>query len=141
MRILFLIGLFFTSLIAIGQADSISLKNAMMQLDNALINKDEKLLEKVLHNDISFGHSSGWFQNKREIFDDLRSGKLVYLKFDNSNAVIVTMNDEYAAVRYNTNAEGTLNGNPFNLKMHVLQVWVKTKMGWQLLARQSAKLN
>ena len=137
----FLIVLFFTGSVALAQVDSIILKEAMSQLDNALINKDEKTLEMILHDEVSFGHSTGWAQTKKQVFEDFKSGKLVYLKFENSRAAIVALNDQYATVRVNTNAEGTLNGNPFSLKMHVLQVWIKSKIGWQLLARQSAKLN
>jgi hypothetical protein len=139
MQKFFIILFLFISLSAAAQSDSVSLKEAISQLDNALINKDEKSLEKILHDELSFGHSTGWAQTKKQVFEDFRSGKLVYLKFENSNSTIVTMNSEYATVRTNTNAEGTLNGNAFNLKMHVLQVWIKTKTGWQLLARQSAK--
>lgn len=140
MRKFFFILFFFTNLIAAAQTDSVVLKEAMSQLDNALINKDEKTLEKILHDEVSFGHSTGWAQSKKQVFDDFRNGKLVYLKFENSSTMIVALNDQYATVRTDTNAEGTLNGNSFSLKMHVLQVWIKTKSGWKLLARQSAKL-
>jgi hypothetical protein len=140
MRLFFTIGLFFIGLIAIAQVDSVSLKVAMKKLDKALIEKDYSALQMVLHNDVSYGHSNAWVQNKNDIINDLKSTKLVYSKIENNDVMIVVINKDWATVRTNTNAEGSVSGTAFNLKLHVLQVWMKTKMGWQLLARQSTKL-
>jgi hypothetical protein len=140
MRFILTICLFFTGLIAVAQVDSISLKKAMANLDRALINKDEKTLVQLLHADVSYGHSNGWVQNKNDIISDMKSGKLAYNKIENTLTKIVAVYSNWAAVRTNTDAEGSINGTAFQLKLHVLQVWLKTKMGWQLLARQSTKL-
>ncbi len=37
MKLLFTIGLFFVALVAVAQADSVSLKSAMSSLDKALV--------------------------------------------------------------------------------------------------------
>ena len=140
MRLLFTICLFFTGLIAVAQTDSVSLKDAMSKLDKALLNKDEKTLQLLLHKDVSYGHSNGWVQNKNDILADFKSGKLMYSKIENSTVIIVTQNKKSATVRTNTNAEGEIDHKAFQLKLHVLQVWMKTKKGWQLFARQSTKL-
>ena len=140
MRLFFTIGLFFISFIAVAQADSVSLKNTMQKLDKALIEKDYSALQSVLHKDVSYGHSNGWVQNKRDIMNDLRSGKLVYSKIENSSVSIVALGKKWATVRTNTDAEGSVNGTAFQLKLHVLQVWIDTKKGWQVFARQSTKL-
>jgi hypothetical protein len=123
-----------------AKADTVSLKDAMSGLDKALLNKDENTLQRLLHKDLSFGHSSGWTQTKSDVLADCKSGKLIYTKIENSSVVIVAQNKNWATVRTNTNAEGELDHKPFQLKLHVLQVWINTKQGWQLLARQSAKL-
>ncbi|HEV8286086.1 MAG TPA: nuclear transport factor 2 family protein [Chitinophagaceae bacterium] len=141
MRFTLTISLFFTCLIVVAQVDSISLKQAMSNLDKALVNKDEKALTQLLHDNVSYGHSNGWVQNKTEIISDLKSGKLVYDKIENTSVTIVAINNDWATVRTNTNANGkSLTIPAFELKLHVLQVWLKTKQGWQLLARQSTKL-
>ena len=140
MRLIFTIGLFFTGLMVVAQVDSISLKETMHKLDKALMEKDYLSLQRVLHNDVSYGHSSGWVQNRNDIINDLKSGKLVYSKIENNNIMIVAINKNWATIRTNTNAEGSISGTAFNLKLHVLQVWMKTKVGWQLMARQSTKL-
>jgi uncharacterized protein DUF4440 len=130
----------FTGLLVIAQADSVSLKEALSKLDRALLNKDEKSLQQLLHKNVSYGHSNGWVQTKHDIVSDLKSGKLIYNKIENSSVMIVAQNKNWATVRTNTDAEGEIDHKAFQLKLHVLQVWMKTKQGWQLLARQSTKL-
>ena len=124
-----------------AQIDSVGLKNAMQQLDKALLQKDETVLKSVLHKDLSYGHSNGWIQSKSDILNDFKSGKLAYNKIENNSSVIIIITREYATVKTNTNAEGVVNGTAFNLKLHIMQFWIKTKNGWQLIARQSAKLS
>lgn len=141
MRFIIVLCSVFLSVVAVAQVDSVSLKEAMSNLDKALINKDEKALTQLLDEDVSYGHSNGWVQNKTDIINDLKSGKLIYNKLENTVVTIVAINKEWATVRTNTNAQGSSSSVPtFDLKLHVLQVWLKTKNGWQLLARQSTKL-
>ena len=123
-----------------AQVDSVGLKSAMQQLDKALLQKDEAVLRSVLHKDVSYGHSNGWIQNRSDILNDFNSGKLTYNKIEDNSSAIVTISKKYATVKTNTNAEGVVNGTAFNLKLHIMQFWIKTKKhGWQLIARQSAK--
>ena len=122
-----------------AQIDSIGLKNAMQQLDKALLQKDENVLKSVLHKNLSYGHSNGWIQSKSDIMNDFKSGKLIYNKIENNSSSIIVITKEYATVKTNTNAEGVVNGTAFKLTLHVMQFWIKTKKGWQLIARQSAK--
>lgn len=140
MRILFVISLFFTSLVVAGQVDSIALKDAMRNLDKALLEKDEVVLNSVLHKELSFGHSNGWIQSKSDILNDFKSGKLNYQKIENNSSAIVKISKKYATVKTNTNVEGSVNGTAFKLTLHIMQFWIKTKKGWQLITRQSTKL-
>ena len=143
MRSLLIIILVFTNLVAVAQNDTTGVKNSMALLDDGLLHAEErsKILNMVLNNDLSFGHSNGWIQTKQDVINDLESGKLVYKKIENSSVMFVSITKDRAIVRTNTNVLGILNGNDFQFKLHVLQVWIKTKKrGWQLLARQSIKL-
>lgn len=140
MKFYFTIGLFFLSLFVLAQVDSIGLKEAMQKLDRALIQKDEAVLRSLLHNNMSYGHSNGWVQSKSDVFKDFKSGKLQYDKINSTAVSILDIGKNRATVKMNTEAEGKVNETGFNLKMHVMQVWLKTKKGWQLYARQSAKL-
>jgi hypothetical protein len=126
---------------SLAQVDSVGLKEVMQKLDNALLQKDEVVLRSVLHNEVSYGHSNGWIQSKDDILNDFKSGKLVYNKIENNSSPIVKISKRYATVKTNTNAEGVVNGTAFKLTLHVMQFWIKTKKGWQLIARQSSKLS
>jgi hypothetical protein len=124
-----------------AQVDSVGLKEVMQKLDNALLQKDQNVLRSVLHSEVSYGHSNGWIQSKDDILNDFKSGKLIYNKIENNSSAIVKISKKYATVRTNTNAEGSVNGTAFKLTLHVMQFWIKTKKGWQLIARQSSKLS
>ena len=122
-----------------AQIDSVGLKNAMQQLDKALLQKDEVVLKSILHKEVSYGHSNGWIQSKDDILNDFKSGKLTYNNIQNNSSAIVKISEKYATVKTNTNAEGVVNGTEFKLTLQIMQFWIKTKKGWQLIARQSAK--
>jgi hypothetical protein len=139
MKFLFTIGLLFTGWVGIAQVDSTGLKTTMKKLDKAMLEKDEAVLKQVLHRNVSYGHSNAWIQTKEDVLNDFKSGKLVYNKIENSSASIINISKKWATVKTNTNAEGTVNGTAFKLTLHVMQVWMNTKKGWQLFARQSAK--
>jgi hypothetical protein len=124
---------------SVAQVDSVGLKDAMQQLDKALLQKDETVLKSVLHDDLSYGHSNGWIQSKNDILNDFTSGKLTYNKLENNSTAIINISKRYATVKTNTNAEGVVNGTAFKLTLYIMQFWIKTKKGWQLIARQSAK--
>ena len=140
MKVILTIGLLFIGLFVFAQIDSVGLKETMQKLDAALLQKNEMILKTVLHKDLSYGHSNGWIESKNDVLNDLKSGKLVYNKIENSSSAIVNINKKWATVKTNTNAEGSVNGTAFKLTLHVMLFWMKTKKGWQLIARQSSKL-
>ena len=138
-RCFLIIVLIFAGLNGGAQVDSAGLKDVVKKLDKALVEKDQASLQAILHKEVSFGHSNAWVQSKQEILDDSTTGKLVYNRIDNNRVQIVAINKKWATVRSNVHAEGIVNGNAFKLALHVMQVWIKTKKGWLLIARQSAK--
>lgn len=140
MRYILTISFLFNTVFSFAQVDSVSLKKAMSDLDKALVGNDQKTLMQLLNDDVSYGHSNGWVQTKTDIINDLKSGKLAYDKLENTSEHVVAINDHWATVRTTTNAEAKMNGNVVQLKLHILEVWLKTKAGWQLIARQGVKL-
>ena len=125
------------SFIALGQ--SFFLKEAAVKLDNALVKKDTVVLKQLLHKDLSFGHSNAWVQTKSEVLNDLFNGKLNYTRIKHKETKW-TVGKDWATMRSNSSVEYKLDGKTAELNLHVLQMWLKTNRGWQLLARQSTKL-
>ena len=123
----------------LAQKDTSAVLGAVTRLEKALLNKDSATMNGLLHKDVSYGHSSGWVQTKKEVVDDMMSGFLVYNKLEDSSINIVMSKDK-AIVREKVRAVGSRDGKAFDLSLFITQVWLQSKKGWQLFARQSTKL-
>lgn len=104
-----------------------------------LIRKQADSLERMLDARVQYVHSNGWIQNKKEVLDDLRSGKLVYEK--------VTIKEASARL-YGTTAivnglgtfEGINSGTAFRMDLRYTEVYVQTSGGWVLASRHSNRM-
>jgi hypothetical protein len=134
---------FFILLIGLSPLFSVAqtsfLKEAVAKLNKALIAKDTVVLKQLLHRDATYGHSNGWVETKADVINDLVTGKLTYSKIDTKNVKWI-VNNNVATIRNSSEISFELDGKPGELHLHVVQVWLKTNKGWQLLARQSTKI-
>lgn len=137
MRHLLTIILFFVS---IGSFAQRNVEGSVRDLDQALVERDTTFLKDLLHEELSYGHSNGWVETKAELLQHLFNGKLVYKKIESK---LLTRNnaDSVTIVRTESNIKYVLDGKEGELKLLVMQVWVLNKNGWQLLSRQSTKIN
>lgn len=124
-----------------AQDDTVALREAILRLDQALLNQDSVALDQLLDGKLSFGHSNGWVQTKEQVWSDLREGRLKYLGLATEEVQILQTGKELATVTMKVQAKGKLKEKEFELKLAVLQVWKKDKKGWQLFARQSTKID
>ena len=140
MRVLFL--LLMTGLLntATAQSDSIQLRTAVKQLDRALLEKDSAALYRLLDTEVCFAHSNGWTQSKQEVWNDFRSGKLHYTRLQTDSLLFKSLTKTMATITLRVHASGKVGDKEFTLNLAVMQVWKKDKKGWQLFARQSAKM-
>jgi hypothetical protein len=130
--------IFLCTLTAFGQPAD--LRAAAEKFDKALVEKGSASLKILIHPGLNYGHSNGWVQSNKELVDDLFNGKITYTKVESRDFVWSGTSPTLATVRSTANIEYVLDGKPGKLKLHVLQVWRKGRSGWQLLARQSTKL-
>lgn len=137
MKICITILTLFISSLSFGQTSF--LKDAVSKLDKALVEKDTVTLKQLLHKSVTYGHSNGWVETKGDVIKDLASGKLIYHTIK-SDSLTWKTEANWASVRSKTKAEVSVNGNRVELTLHILEVWLKTNKGWQLIARQSTKL-
>lgn len=124
-----------------AQSDSLSLKLALYDLDQALLKKDSVVLFRLLDKDLSFAHSNGWVQSRQDVWNDFRSGRLHYSALQSDSVVMKMHEGNLATITMRVTAVGSLNGKDFSLRLAVMQVWRKEKNQWYLLSRQSAKLD
>jgi hypothetical protein len=137
LKIRFLI--FLISLSSVTFAQTTFLKQAVSKFDKALVEKDTIVLKQILHNDLSYGHSNAWIETRSDLIQNLHNGKISYHKIENKDFTWIAGKD-WASVRSTADIKYTLDNKEGRLKLHVLQVWLKTNKGWQLLARQSTKI-
>ena len=138
MRTLFMFILFFTGGSLIAQ-DTTAVKLAVDRLEKALVEKDSSVVKSLLHNKALFGHSNGWVQNRDEVIRDMNSGYLRYQMIERQS-VSIKVDGKFAVLKEWMEVTGNKGGIDFKVKLFVLQQWIKTKKGWQLWIRQSAKI-
>lgn len=139
MKQLLFIPVLLIALAAKAQLPVTEVKMAMYELQNALVSKTTKALNSRLHPDVVFGHSNGWVQTKPAILQDLASGYLVYNSI-NTDSFFITRKKDMAWIRSWQTVSGSVNGTAFQLRLFVLQQWMRVNQQWQLTFRQSAKL-
>jgi hypothetical protein len=134
-----LITLFLASCFAFVSAQE-SIELAAQKLEKALVQKDTLALKNLLHDDLGYGHSNGWVENKHEIIENLLTGKMQY-KTIQSGSPEWKQTGDMVTIRMKSQIEFIVNGKEGKLDLFVLQVWKKEGNEWKLLARQSTKLN
>ena len=114
--------------------------NAVEQLRKAMVDGDTVTLEKLTSNELSYGHSSGKLQTKKEFVSDIATGVSDFVSIDLTDQNIRVV-DNTAIVRHILSAATNDKGKgPGTVKLGVLLVWVKNNGQWQLLARQAVKV-
>lgn len=119
--------------------DTVQLKKVTELFNNALLKKDTNLIKQLVHKQISYGHSNGWFQTKQDLITDFATGKIEYKKIEEGEKSF-TKTNQAIAVRNISKVEGVVNGYVFSMSLQVLQIWKKVKKNWILIARQSVKV-
>ena len=108
---------------------------AMDAWKQATIAKDAGALEKLLHPDLTYSHSSGALQNKAEVIKAATAEKTVTKAIDFSETT-VRVYGKTALVR----GVVDLTSGTGKAHLNILTVWLKGPQGWQMVARQATKL-
>jgi Domain of unknown function (DUF4440) len=108
------------------------------EFHQALVNKNTVSLNQQTDKALSYGHSNGWVENKKDLISDLETGIISYQSFK-EDSVVVNINGNVANVRFKADVEATMRGTAINLKLRVLEVWIKKSKRWVLFARQGVK--
>ncbi len=104
-----------------------------------LVNPDKVVLEKVLAEELSYGHPSGEVEGKTTVIEQLVSGSTDWLTIDLRNQTI-QIAGKTALVRHRLAGKLNASENLEKVNLHVLLVWQKHRGQWQLLARQAVKI-
>jgi hypothetical protein len=120
------------------QTDEQKLTATMIEFHQSLVKKNTVSINQQTDKALSYGHSNGWVENKKELITNLESGKLVYESFK-EDSISIEMNGNMANARFNARIQGKLNGVADTYFLKVLEVWVKKGNRWVLFARQAVK--
>jgi hypothetical protein len=106
---------------------------------NWLIRKEADSLNRVLDDRVEYVHSNGWVQSKKDVLDDMKSGKLVYQAVTIKESA-VRIYGQAAIVTGLGTFEGINSGTAFKLDLKYTEVYVKSTQGWKLASRHSNRM-
>jgi hypothetical protein len=116
------------------------LKNKIEQLHSALVKKDSLMLQDLLHDSVSYGHSNGLIENKLSIWKNLKSNYIQYNDIKYTHLKIQIYKN-MAIVRYDAEIDVDFESKNYKLNLHTLQTWLLPNKNWQIIARQATKIN
>jgi hypothetical protein len=96
-------------------------------------------LNNILDERLQYIHSNGWIETKKEVIEDLRSGKLRMIKVKVNEAaarvykgfVVVTGKGDFTVV---------VDSKPVEINLLYTEVYAKRQSGWMLVSRHANKL-
>lgn len=132
------IGFYLITLSLFAQSESTVLELHRQKFE-WIINKNYEALTNVLADDVEYIHSNGWIQNKKEIIEDLQSGKLALEEIQvktaiarrYKNAIIITGKGMF---------KGQVNGTDFHTMLLYTEVYSKHGKKWRLVQRHACKM-
>lgn len=111
---------------------------AVESFRKAVINADSGNLSKLLDDKLSYGHSDGHVEGKKDLIGKLSDGTYDFITMEFSEQTI-SVSDNVAVVRNMLDGKTNDGGKPNEAHLYVLMVWHKTNDGWKMLARQAVK--
>jgi len=112
---------------------------AVEKLRLAMIDANKTELENAVADKLSYGHSGGHIDDKKEFVEKLVSGKSDFVTIDLTEQTI-SVSGKTAIVRHILKAKTSDNGKPGEVQLRILLVWQKQGGKWKLLARQAVKM-
>lgn len=132
-----------TTLLLFAQSNaSQEVSKAVLAIHSAIfVHKDSMALEALFAPQLTYGHSGGKVENRKETIDNVSKSKSTYNNIEATIESVIVQGNTAASRYVLTGTETKPDGKSTELKLNILQVWIKEKkQGWKLLARQAVKL-
>ena len=130
------------SILSVAQAQTkqeTAVANAVEKLRKAMVDADSLMLDNLVSEKLSYGHSGGHIDDKKEFVQKIVSGKSDFVSLDLPEQTI-SVSKNMAIVRHKFNAKTNDGGKPGEVHLAVLLIWQKLHGHWKLMARQAIKL-
>jgi ketosteroid isomerase-like protein len=119
--------------------DEVEIAKAVEYLRKAMVDADRTALEKISADMLSYGHSSGLVENKKEFVEKIASGVSDFVTIELTNQTIA-VSGLTAIVRHELHARTNDGGKPGEAHIRILLVMQKQSGNWVMLARQAVKI-
>ncbi len=139
MRIIVILIFVLTTFVALAQTEAAKVDALHKQKFAWLMTNNIDSINYLLGDKVSYVHSNGWIQNREEVLNDMKSGKLQYksIVVEESSVNLI---DQTAIVTGKGTFVGKVNTTDFSLKLLYTEVYVKVNNHWKLISRHSCKL-
>ncbi len=111
---------------------------AVEKLRRAMVSGNEQDLEKIVMDELTYGHSGGHVEGKKEFIDKIITGKSDFVSINLGDQTL-KVTKKTAIVRHTLSAETNDNNKPGTVRLKILLIFVKDDGQWKLLARQAVK--
>ena len=125
--------------VSVQSGDEAAVALAVESLRKAMFARDSQQFEALISENVSYGHSAGRIENKKEFITAALANKSVMKSLTFTDQTIKVTGDK-AIVRNTYNGVSELGGKTNNTKIGVLLVWNKEGDTWRLFARQAFRL-
>jgi ketosteroid isomerase-like protein len=132
--------LLFTTFLSAASTDSKAEKEVLAAMDawkQATMKKDTAALDKLLHPDLTYSHSSAANQTKAEVIKSVSTGNVEAITFSDTT---VRIYGKTALVKGKVDMVNNTGGKSTPAHLNILHVWIKGPQGWQMVARQATRL-
>lgn len=104
-----------------------------------MVTKNVDSLALLLHENVSYIHSNGWLENKKEVLDNIRTEKLRYhdINIQESKCVI---SGKTAVVTGKALFAVSLDGKPIDISLLYTEVYSLENKTVKLVARHACRL-
>jgi hypothetical protein len=119
-------------------SDSAAVATAIDAFYKAVTGKNQQQFDKLLADQLSFGHSVGRIENKAQCIANAMSPRVIWKSVAAVDQQIQISGDT-AVVRHIMAGENEREGKTAAVKMNVLMIWQRQGGAWKMLARQAFK--
>jgi hypothetical protein len=120
--------------------ERLAVAQAVDALTKAMLDADRARLEALTADQLSYGHSAGRIEDKKQFVDYLVSRESAFRRIETSDQSISLVDNEAIVRHLLTGETVSPAGQVSPVRIGVLQVWQKQGGDWKLLARQAYRL-
>lgn len=109
------------------------------KLDSLMMKNDIQIVD-LFCSDVSFGHSNSWIQNLNDFKKDFTSKKVSYKEITQLEISELKQFKNTVSIRRTVKVAGLYKYQDFEMKLALLEIWLKKKSAWKLWSRQSVEI-